>query len=144
MMAIKIKIKKGDTVKVIAGSNKGSEGQVLSVLRQVNKAIVEGVNLVKRHNKPNAKNPQGGISEKEAPIDISNLSLLTSEGKKTRVGYKEEDGKKVRIEKNKRSHLTMNYIPRLKEEYNNRVVKNLKETLVIKVLCKFQNSKRSY
>ena len=74
-MAIKIKIKKGDTVKVIAGSNKGSEGQVLSVLRQVNKAIVEGVNIVKRHNKPNAKNPQGGISEKEAPIDISNLSL---------------------------------------------------------------------
>ena len=99
MMAIKIKIKKGDTVKVIAGSNKGSEGQVLSVLRQVNKAIVEGVNLVKRHNKPNAKNPQGGISEKEAPIDISNLSLLTSEGKTTRVGYKEEDGKKVRIAK---------------------------------------------
>jgi len=58
-MAIKIKIKKGDTVKVIAGSNKGSEGQVLSVLRQVNKAIVEGVNIVKRHNKPNAKKSAG-------------------------------------------------------------------------------------
>ncbi len=98
-MAIKIKIKKGDTVRIIAGSNKGSEGQVLSVMRQTNKAIVEGVNLVKRHNKPNAKNPQGGISEKEAPIDISNLSLLTSDGKITRIGYRVEDGEKIRIAK---------------------------------------------
>ena len=98
-MAIKIKIKKGDTVRVIAGSNKGSEGQVLSVLRQTNKAIIEGINLVKRHNKPNSKNPQGGISETEAPVDISNLSLLTSDGKITRTGYKLEDGEKVRISK---------------------------------------------
>ena len=98
-MAIKIKIKKGDTVRVVAGSNKGSEGQVLSVLRQTNKAIVEGINSVKRHNKPNAKNPQGGISEKEAPIDISNLSLLTSDGKITRIGYRVEDGEKIRIAK---------------------------------------------
>ena len=98
-MAIKIKIKKGDTVRIIAGSNKGSEGQVLSVMRQTNKAIVEGVNLVKRHNKPNAKNPQGGVSEKEAPIDISNLSLLTSDGKITRIGYRVEDGEKIRIAK---------------------------------------------
>jgi len=98
-MAIKIKIKKGDTVRIIAGSNKGSEGQVLSIMRQTNKAIVEGVNLVKRHNKPNAKNPQGGVSEKEAPIDISNLSLLTPDGKITRIGYKVEDGEKIRIAK---------------------------------------------
>ena len=98
-MAIKIKIKKGDTVRIIAGSNKGSEGQVLSIMRQTNKAIVEGVNLVKRHNKPNAKNPQGGVSEKEAPIDISNLSLLTSDGKITRIGYRVEDGEKIRIAK---------------------------------------------
>ena len=117
-MAIKIKIKKGDTVKVIAGSNKGSEGQVLSVLRQVNKAIVEGVNIVKRHNKPNAKNPQGGISEKEAPIDISNLSLLTSEGKITRVGFKEEDGKKVRVVKNLKeifSYKSIMQVPKLQK-----------------------------
>ena len=66
MMAKKIKIK-GDTVRVIAGSNKGSEGQVLNILKEDNKAIVEGVNLVKKHNKPSAQNPQGGISEKEAP-----------------------------------------------------------------------------
>ena len=65
-MAVKIKIKKGDTVRVITGSNKGTEGTVLSVSRENNKAIVEGVNLVKKHNKPNAQNPQGGISEKEA------------------------------------------------------------------------------
>jgi len=98
-MAVKIKIKKGDTVRVITGSNKGTEGTVLSVSRENNKAIVEGVNLVKKHNKPNAQNPQGGISEKEAPIDISNLSLLTSDGQTTRVGYRIEEGNKVRVAK---------------------------------------------
>ena len=98
-MAVKIKIKKGDTVRVITGSNKGTEGTVLSVSRENNKAIVEDVNLVKKHNKPNAQNPQGGISEKEAPIDISNLSLLTSDGQTTRVGYRIEEGNKVRVAK---------------------------------------------
>ena len=98
-MAVKIKIKKGDTVRVITGSNKGTEGTVLSISRENNKAIVEGVNLVKKHNKPNAQNPQGGISEKEAPIDISNLSLLTSDGQTTRVGYRIEEGNKVRVAK---------------------------------------------
>jgi len=98
-MAAKIKIKKGDTVRVITGSHKGTEGTVLSVSRETNKAIVEGVNLVKKHNKPNAQNPQGGITEKEAPIHISNLSLLTSEGKTTRVGYRMEEGNKVRFSK---------------------------------------------
>ena len=98
-MATKIKIKKGDNVRVIAGSYKGTEGNVLSVSRETNKAIVEGVNLVKKHNKPNAQNPQGGITEKEAPIDISNLSLLTSDGKTTRVGYRMEDDTKVRFSK---------------------------------------------
>ena len=96
-MATKIKIKKGDKVRVIAGSHKGTEGNVLSVSRETNKAIVEGVNLVKKHNKPNAQNPQGGITEKEAPIHISNLSLLTSDGKTTRVGYRTEDDTKVRF-----------------------------------------------
>jgi len=98
-MAAKIKIKKGDTVRVITGSHKGTEGTVLSVSRETNKAIVEGVNLVKKHNKPNAQNPQGGITEKAAPIHISNLSLLTSEGKTTRVGYRMEEGNKVRFSK---------------------------------------------
>jgi len=97
-MATKIKIKKGDNVRVIAGSHKGTEGNVLSVSRETNKAIVEGVNLVKKHNKPNAQNPQGGITEKEAPIHISNLSLL-SDGKTTRVGYRMEDDTKVRFSK---------------------------------------------
>ena len=98
-MAVKIKIKKGDTVRVITGSNKGTEGTVLSISRENNKAIGEGVNFVKKHNKPNAQNPQGGISEKEAPIDISNLSLLTSDGQTTRVGYRIEEGNKVRVAK---------------------------------------------
>ena len=98
-MATKIKINKGDKVRIIAGSQKGTEGSVLSINKENNKAVVEGVNLVKKHNKPNAQNPQGGITEKEAPIDISNLSLLTSDGKTTRVGYRMEDGSKVRFAK---------------------------------------------
>jgi len=98
-MAVKIKIRKGDTVRVITGSHKGAEGDVLRISKEDNKAVVEGVNLVKKHNKPNAQNPQGGITEKEAPIHISNLSLLTTEGKTTRVGYRMEEGTKVRYAK---------------------------------------------
>jgi large subunit ribosomal protein L24 len=98
-MGTKIKIKKGDTVRVITGSHKGSEGTVMSISREINKATVEGVNMIKKHNKPNAQNPQGGITEKEAPLHISNLSLLTSDGKTTRVGYRVEDGSKVRVAK---------------------------------------------
>ena len=98
-MGTKIKIKKGDTVRVITGSHKGSECTVMSISREINKAIVEGVNMIKKHNKPNAQNPQGGITEKEAPLHISNLSLLTSDGKTTRVGYRVEDGSKVRVAK---------------------------------------------
>ena len=95
----KLKIKSGDTVKVIAGDHKGSEGKVQKVLSDKNKAIVEGVNMVKKHTKPSAQNPQGGIVEKEAPIQISKLSLLTSKGEATRVGFRMEDGKKVRFSK---------------------------------------------
>jgi large subunit ribosomal protein L24 len=98
-MAVKIKIRKGDTVRVITGSHKGAEGEVLRISKEDNKAVVEGVNLVKKHNKPNAQNPQGGITEKEAPIHISNLSLLTTEGKTTRLGYRMEEGTKVRYAK---------------------------------------------
>ena len=95
----KLKIKTGDTVRVIAGDHKGSEGKIVKVLLEKNKVIVEGVNMVKKHMKPSAKNPQGGIVEKEAPIHISNLSLLTKKGETTRVGYTLEGGKKVRFSK---------------------------------------------
>ena len=95
----KLKIKSGDTVKVIAGDHKGSEGKVQKVLLDKNKAIVEGINVVKKHTKPSAKNPQGGIVEKEPPIHISNLSLLTAKGEATRVGFKMEGDKKVRFSK---------------------------------------------
>jgi len=95
----KLKIKSGDTVRVIAGDHKGSEGKVMKVLKDKNKAIVEGVNMVKKHMKPSAQSPQGGIVEKEALIQISNLSLLTAKGETTRVGYKMENGKKVRFSK---------------------------------------------
>ena len=95
----KLKIKTGDTVRVIAGDHKGSEGKVQKVFIDKNKAIVEGVNLVKKHTKPSAQNPQGGIVEKEAPIHVSNLSLLTSNGETTRVGVIMENDKKVRFAK---------------------------------------------
>jgi large subunit ribosomal protein L24 len=97
---IKLKIKSGDTVKVTTGENKGAQGKVLKVDREKNKAIVEGVNMVKKHQKPSANNPQGGIVEKEAFIHISNLSLLDPKsGEPTKVGFEVRDGKKVRFSK---------------------------------------------
>ena len=96
----KLKIKTGDTVVVTAGEHKGSEGKVTIVLIEKNKAIVEGVNMVSKHEKPSASNPQGGIVKKEAPLHISNLSLIDPKsGKATRVGYKMENGTKVRFSK---------------------------------------------
>lgn len=96
----KIKIKTGDNVKVITGNNKGSEGKVLKIVSDKSRLIVEGVNMVKKHMKPNAQNPQGGIIEKEASIHVSNVSLLTSSGESTKVGYRMDDNKKVRFSKN--------------------------------------------
>ena len=97
---MKIKIKKDDKVLVIAGEHKGSQGKVVKIIREKNRAIVEGVNMIKKHAKPSAQNPQGGIIEKEAAIHVSNLSLVSSEGNATRVGFRiEEDGKKVRFAK---------------------------------------------
>ena len=97
---MKIKIKKDDNVLVIAGEHKGSQGKVVKIIREKNRAIVEGVNMIKKHAKPSAQNPQGGIIEKEAAIHVSNLSLVSSEGNATRVGFRvEEDGNKVRFEK---------------------------------------------
>ena len=93
----KLKIKSGDTVRVITGDHKGEEGKILKLSKDKKKAIVEGVNMVKKHMKPDAQNPQGGIVEKEAAIQISNLSLLTSKGETTRIGYRMEDDKKVRF-----------------------------------------------
>ena len=95
----KLKIKTGDTVKVIAGDHRGAEGKVLKILKDGNKAIVDGLNMIKKHMKPDAQNPQGGIIEKEAPIRLSNLSLLTSKGETTRVGFRMEGDKKVRFSK---------------------------------------------
>ena len=97
---MKLKIKTGDTVRIIAGDHKGTEGKVVSVDRVKNKAIVEGANLVSKHQKPSANNPQGGIVKKEAPLHISNLSLIDPKsGETTRVGYEVRDGKKVRVSK---------------------------------------------
>ena len=91
-----MKIKKGDTVKVIAGKDKDKEGKVLAV--KDGKVLVEGVNMVTKHTKPSAANQQGGIVNKEAPIDSSNVMLVVK-GKATRVGFKMEGDKKVRVAK---------------------------------------------
>ncbi len=100
-MQKKLHIKKGDTVVVVAGNYNGREGKVLEVIRATERAIVEGVNMVKKHTKPNAAHPQGGIVEKEAPIHISNLMLKDPKtGKPTRIGRKLNDkGKLVRYSK---------------------------------------------
>ena len=97
----KLHIKKDDTVIVLAGEDKGKTGKVLKVLVEKNRAIVKGVNIVSKSAKPSAKNPQGGLVKMEAPIHISNLSLIDPKsGKATRVAVKKtDDGKKVRIAK---------------------------------------------
>ena len=96
----KLHIKKGDTVYVNAGNYKGETGKVLSVDPSKDRAIVEGVNIVKKHTKPNAKNPQGGIVSQEAPIHVSNLQLIDPKsGKPTRVGYRMDGDQKVRYAK---------------------------------------------
>ncbi|MDY3530061.1 50S ribosomal protein L24 [Riemerella anatipestifer] len=98
----KVKIKRGDNVIVTTGKNKGSKGEVLEVIRKEGKdprVLVAGVNIVKKHTKPSAANPQGGIVEKEASLHISNVALMDENGKATRVGYKMEGDKKVRVAK---------------------------------------------
>jgi large subunit ribosomal protein L24 len=97
---MKIHIKKGDTVKVLAGDNKGAQGKVLMVNREKYTALVEGVNMVSKHTKPNSKNPNGGIVKKEAPLHISNLMLVDSKGVATRIGRRlNAEGKLVRYSK---------------------------------------------
>ena len=93
-----LKIKKGDTVKVIAGKDKDKEGKVIAVNQKDGKVVVEGVNMITKHAKPNASNPNGGIIHQEAPIDASNVMYL-HKGKVTRVGIKVDGDKKVRYAK---------------------------------------------
>lgn len=99
-MARKLHIKKGDTVKVITGDSKGQQGRVLVVETKTERAIVEGVNLISKHTRPNADNPQGGIVQKEAPIHISNLMVVDGSGNATRIGRRlGKDEKLVRYSK---------------------------------------------
>ena len=93
-----MKIKKGDTVKVIAGKDNGKEGKVISVDRKNNRVLVEGVNIITKHMKPSAANQNGGTVQKEAPIHISNV-MYVHKGKPTRIGFKMEKDKKVRFAK---------------------------------------------
>ncbi|NBI92438.1 50S ribosomal protein L24 [Lachnospiraceae bacterium] len=93
-----LKIKKGDTVRVIAGKDNGKEGKVVSIDRKNGRVLVEGINMITKHMKPSAANQNGGIVQKEAPIDISNVMYL-HKGKPTRIGFKFVDDKKVRFAK---------------------------------------------
>ncbi|MEK6615882.1 MAG: 50S ribosomal protein L24 [Bacteroidota bacterium] len=97
----KLKIKKGDTVKVIAGNDKGKQGRILSVDRETFRAIVEGINMATKHTKPTAKNTKGGIIHQEASIHVSNLMLIDAKGNATRVGRRidEATNKLVRYSK---------------------------------------------
>ena len=93
-----LKIKKGDTVKVIAGKDRDKQGKVISVDQKNHKVLVEGVNMVKKHTKPSMANQEGGIISQEAAIDVSNV-MLVHDGKPTRVGFKMDGDKKVRFAK---------------------------------------------
>lgn len=101
------KLRKNDKVKVISGNNRGKEGKILKIYRSADKVIVEGVNIIKRHTKPNQKNPQGGITQKEAPIQVSNVMLIDPKaGEPTRLGVQvidEGNGKKKRMRYGKKS-----------------------------------------
>ncbi|MDB4048279.1 MAG: 50S ribosomal protein L24 [Polaribacter sp.] len=94
----KFKIKTGDTVKVIAGDHRGSEGKVLQIIKDKDRVLVEGVNLVSKHTKPSAQSPQGGIVKKEASLHISNV-MLVEDGVAVRVGYQVDGDTKTRISK---------------------------------------------
>lgn len=95
----KLKVKKGDMVQVIAGDDKGKKGHIIEVLREESRVVIEGINIVSRHTKPNAQNQNGGIIKKEAPIHISNVKLVDKAGKATRVGRKIVEGKIKRYSK---------------------------------------------
>ena len=91
------KIRKGDTVVVLSGKDKGRTGMVVRVMPKDGKVVVDGINVAARHRKPTQVNPQGGIERKEAPLHISNVAIATADGKPTRVRFEERDGKKVRV-----------------------------------------------
>ncbi len=93
------KIKKGDRVVLLTGKDKGQKGSVLKVLPKENRVLVEGINLVKRHTKATQQDPQGGIKTKEASVHVSNVALVDKNGKPTRVGFKVDGDKKVRVAK---------------------------------------------
>ncbi len=93
------KIKKGDRVILLAGKDKGRTGNVLRVLPKDGRVFVQGVNLVKRHTRPTQADPQGGIKTKEASVHVSNVAIVDSQGKATRVGFRVEGDKKVRVAK---------------------------------------------
>src|SRR3990167_3126791 len=93
------KIKKGDRVVVLTGKDKGRQGNVLKVLPKDERVVVEGLNLVQRHPRPTQSDPQGGIKNKEAALHVSNVAIVDSKGKPTRVGFRVEGDKKVRVAK---------------------------------------------
>ena len=93
------KIKKGDRIVVLAGKDKGRQGSVLKVIPKEDRVVVEGINMIQRHTRATQADPQGGIRSREAALHVSNVAIVDSKGKPTRVGFRVEDGKKVRVAK---------------------------------------------
>jgi large subunit ribosomal protein L24 len=93
------KIKKGDRVVLLTGKDKGRTGSVTKVMPKDSRVVISGLNMVQRHTRPSQGDPQGGIKHKEASVHVSNVAIVDSNGKPTRVGFKVEDGKKVRVAK---------------------------------------------
>lgn len=93
------KIKKGDRIVVLAGKDKGRQGSVLKVIPKEDRVVVEGINMIQRHTRATQADPQGGIRSREAAMHVSNVAIVDSNGKPTRVGFRVEDGKKVRVAK---------------------------------------------
>lgn len=122
----RLKIKKGDMVVVTSGDNKGKQGRVIEVNRDKDTVIVEGINMITRHRKPSAQNPQGGIEKREAGIHVSNVMVLDAKGNATRIGRrKNEEGKLERFAKNWGGN-KMSYAPRLRKKYSEEIIPSLK------------------
>jgi len=103
---VRTRLKRGDRVRVMAGKNKGAEGEIIAVIREKNRVVVKGVNIAKKAQRPTQENPRGGFEEREMPIHASNVRVLDPQtGEPTRIGYRFEEGRKVRVSVKSGAHL---------------------------------------
>ena len=140
----KLHIKKGDTVKVLSGADNGKTGKIINVDREKGRAFVEGVNLVSKHTKPSAANPQGGIVKREASVHISNLMVVDSKGQASRIGRKlNKDGKLVRYSKKSGEVLKCITLQDYKRNTAMRLLRLSRSAWVTKTSCKYLSYRKS-